>query len=311
MRAGWLFFNIRKRFQQLSNLIPGESDYVKVLDLFSGIGGFALGLESVGMQTVAFCEQDGYARRVLRKHWPQVWLYEDVRTLTAKRLKQDGVGQIDLIAGGFPCQDISTAGKGAGIEGSRSGLWSEYFRLIREIRPRWVIAENVPALRSRGADRVLSDLESAGYTVRPLVVGAVHAGAPHRRQRAWIVANAASSRQPFSIREKQSEDAFQCDSHVADANIAIHGHVAGSMGAATSTKVKAGNSSSVQSRSGIGIEWKGKGPQPGIRRVANGVPSRVDRLRCLGNAVVPQVVAMIGSVVLEADRQFYPVRQTA
>ena len=177
-----------------SDVFPcvGDAKAKRVLDLFSGIGGFALGLESVGMQTVAFCESDGYARRVLRRHWPDVWLYEDVRTLTAKRLKADGITGIDLICGGFPCQDISCAGKGAGIEGSRSGLWSEYARLIREVRPRWVLAENVAVLRGRGADQVLGNLEAAGYSAWPLVVGALHAGAPHQRQRAWIVAHSAS-----------------------------------------------------------------------------------------------------------------------
>jgi DNA (cytosine-5)-methyltransferase 1 len=233
---------------------------MRVLDLFSGIGGFALGLESVGMQTVAFCESDGYARRVLRRHWPDVWLYEDVRTLTAKRLKADGITDIDLICGGFPCQDISCAGKGAGIEGSRSGLWSEYARLIREVRPRWVIAENVPALRCRGADKVLGDLEAAGYFAWPLVVGAIHAGAPHQRQRAWIVAHTASQRYDDT-----------------------HGK----------RKTKLGSCRNF---------WAGGEAGAGVRRVADGVPNRVDRLRCLGNAVVPQVVAMIGQAILDAEQ---------
>jgi DNA (cytosine-5)-methyltransferase 1 len=114
----------------------------RVLDLFSGIGGFSLGLERAGMKTVAFCECDGYARRVLRKHWPAAWIYDDVQTLTHKRLKADGVFP-NVICGGFPCQDISFAGKHKGIEGERSGLWREFSRLIREIRPRFTIMENV------------------------------------------------------------------------------------------------------------------------------------------------------------------------
>jgi DNA (cytosine-5)-methyltransferase 1 len=232
---------------------------VRVLDLFSGIGGFSLGLESIGMQTVAFCESDGYARRVLRKHWPEVWLYEDVRTLTAKRLKADGVGPIDLVCGGFPCQDISKAGRGAGIDGARSGLWSEFARLVGEIRPRWVIAENVPMLRGRGADRVSGDLEASGYTVRSIVVGAIHAGAPHRRQRAWIVADRLRTgpqitQEPAGVRSPIT----RCD-------------------------------------------WWTR--EPDVARVAHGIPARVHRIRCIGNAVVPQVVAMIGAAILNVESQ--------
>ncbi|MCP4000455.1 MAG: DNA cytosine methyltransferase, partial [Gammaproteobacteria bacterium] len=121
-----------------------------VLDLFSGIGGFSLGLERTGgFKTVAFCEIEAYPRKVLAKHWPDVPQYTDVRELTGDRLRQDGI-TVDVITGGFPCQDISVAGKGAGIEGERSGLWSEIARLTGEIRPRYVILENVSALLGRG-----------------------------------------------------------------------------------------------------------------------------------------------------------------
>src|SRR5512139_2412547 len=114
---------------------------LRVLDLFSGIGGFSLGLERAGMRTVAFCEIDPFCRRVLAKHWPDVPCYDDVRTVTADRLRTDGIGPIDAICGGFPCQDISLAGKGAGLDGKRSGLWFEYARIIGELRPRYVIVE--------------------------------------------------------------------------------------------------------------------------------------------------------------------------
>src|SRR5437868_12864822 len=134
---------------------------MNVLDLFSGIGGFSLGLERAGMRTVAFCEIEPYARAVLRKHWPNVPCYDDVRTLTADRLNADGIVP-DVICGGFPCQDISVAGSGAGLDGARSGLWSEYARLIGEVRPRFVIVENVAALLARGLGRVLSDLAALG-----------------------------------------------------------------------------------------------------------------------------------------------------
>ena len=130
---------------------------MRVLDLFSGIGGFSLGLERAGMQTVAFCEIEPFCRAVLAKHWPGVKIYEDIRTLTAATLERDGIA-VDVICGGFPCQDISVAGRGAGLAGERSGLWREYFRLVGELRPRVVIVENVAALLGRGIGDVLGVL---------------------------------------------------------------------------------------------------------------------------------------------------------
>ena len=135
---------------------------MNVLDLFSGIGGLALGLKRAGMRSVAFCEAEPYCRRVLERHWPGVPVYDDVRTLTADRLKADGVS-VNAIAGGFPCQDISYAGFGAGLAGERSGLFFEYARLIGELGPDLAIVENVSALLVRGIDRVLGDLATCGY----------------------------------------------------------------------------------------------------------------------------------------------------
>ncbi len=134
-----------------------------VLDLFSGIGGLSLGLHWAGLQTVAFCEADPFARQILARHWPGVPTYPDIRTLSAAWLQADGVPRPWLVCGGFPCQDSSLAGRGAGMAGARTGLWSHMARLVAELRPRWVVAENVPSLRGRGADRVLLDLEAVGY----------------------------------------------------------------------------------------------------------------------------------------------------
>src|SRR5258708_2164912 len=161
---------------------------MNVLDLFSGIGGFSLGLERAGMRTVAFCEIDPFCRRVLAKHWPDVPVYDDVRTLTAARVGSCGQ-LIDVICGGFPCQDISFAGKGAGIGGERSGLWSEYARIIGEVRPKYVIVENVAALLGRGLERVLGDLAALGFDAEWHCIPASAVGAPHRRDRVWIVAH--------------------------------------------------------------------------------------------------------------------------
>ena len=163
---------------------------LKGLDLFSGIGMFALGLHRAGgFRTVAFCEIEPFPRAVLARHWPEVPCYADVTQLTAARLAADGIVP-DVICGGFPCQDLSVAGKGAGLDGERSGLWREYARLIEEIRPRYVIIENVPPLRTRGLDQVLGRLASLGYDAEWHCIPASALGAPHRRDRVWIVAYA-------------------------------------------------------------------------------------------------------------------------
>ena len=170
---------------------------LQVLDLFSGIGGFSLGLERTGgFETAAFCEIEDFPRQVLARHWPEVPCYEDVRTLTAARLAANGIAKIDVITGGFPCQDVSTAGRQAGIgEGTRSGLWSEIVRLVREIRPKFVIVENVANLLrgpveqpGRWFGRILGDMAECGYDAEWENIPAAAVGAPHRRERIWIVA---------------------------------------------------------------------------------------------------------------------------
>ena len=160
---------------------------MNVLDLFSGIGGFSFGLQRAGMRTVAFCEIDQYCRRVLAKHWPGVPCYPDVRELTAERLVADGIS-VDLVCGGFPCQDISLAGPGFGLAGARSGLWREFARLIRELEPRYVLLENVAALLARGLGEILGELATLGYDAEWHCIPASYVGALHRRDRVWIVA---------------------------------------------------------------------------------------------------------------------------
>ena len=166
-----------------------SSQPYKLLDLFSGIGGFSLGLERSGaFETVAFCEIEPFPRKVLAKHWPKVPCYDDIRTLTAARLAADGIA-VDAICGGFPCQDISTAGQGRGLDGERSGLWFEYARLVGELRPKYVIVENVAALLGRGLEQVLGSLAKIGYDAEWHCISAAAIGAPHRRDRVWIIAN--------------------------------------------------------------------------------------------------------------------------
>jgi DNA (cytosine-5)-methyltransferase 1 len=168
---------------------------LRLLDLFSGIGGFSRGLERSGaFRTVAFCEIEPYCCKVLAKHWPDVPIYDDVRSLTAERLRTDGIA-VDAICGGFPCQDISYAGRGAGIEGSRSGLWSEFARLIGAIRPTYVVLENSAALLARGMGRILRDLAVLRYDAEWHCISSADIGAPHKRERIWLVAYPEGVRQ--------------------------------------------------------------------------------------------------------------------
>ena len=223
------------------------------LDLFSGIGGFALAARWAGLETIAFCENDPYCKKVLRKHWPDVPIHDDITKL-------DGTGfrDIFLITGGFPCQDISSAGTGAGIDGERSGLWTELHRIISEVRPRFALVENVPALTFRGGVRVIGDLAEIGYDAEWQIVGADDVGAPHRRKRIWIVAyskklHGNERREHPEQGQRQVSESGEC-----------------------------GGSEDEECRG----RWL---PEPNVGRVAHGIPSRVDRLRGLGNAIVPQV----------------------
>lgn len=188
------FYAARRRAAPRSK-VPGYT----VLDLFSGIGGFSLGLETAGMRTVAFCEIDRYCRDILRQHWPTTPTYHDIRQLNQRTLDHDNIPPIDLICGGYPCQPFSEAGRRSGTSDPRH-LWPEMHRLIREIRPRWVICENVAGHIQLGLDGVLDDLEAAGYTCTPFLLPACAVGAPHRRDRVWIVANATGLRRPSTTR---------------------------------------------------------------------------------------------------------------
>ena len=291
---------------------------LRVLDLFSGIGGFSLGLERTGgFETVAFCEIEPFPRRVLAKHWPEVPCYDDVRTLTAARLASDGIA-VDVICGGFPCQDISVAGKRAGIaEGTRSGLWSEIDRLIGELRPAYVIVENVANLLRGPVEqpggwfgRVLGDLAERGYSAEWENIPASAMGAPHRRERVWLVAYPNGERQHecgavsdgspqrkadhhFIERQNRNFAASHLGEALADADdmheqgiVASFAHSQGWAGPLSGSLGPCGN--------GFG----GWAVEPDVGRVANGVPDRAHRLKALGNAVVPQIPELIGNAIL-------------
>ena len=311
---------------------------LRVLDLFSGIGGFSLGLERTGgFETVAFCEIDPFCRRVLAKHWPEVPCYDDVRELTAARLAADGIA-VDVICGGFPCQDVSFAGKRAGLEGARSGLWGEYRRIIGEARPRFVIVENVPGLLSLGMGTVLGDLSALRYDAVWDCIPAGAVGAPHRRDRVWLIAHpqhpdadhagsyhthadAAGQERQIQPADEQGSVAGQVCCAVAHAQSdgrltwragdapqeprgrnanrgAVRPHLANTHNEGLAVRLRVSRDDGTERQAAVGGGWWAS--EPDVGRVAHGVPSRVDRLRSLGNAVVPQIPELIGNAILAA-----------
>ena len=235
--------------------------------LFSGIGGIDLGLERSGMKVLWQVEIDPWCRAVLAKHWPDVERFEDVRSVGAHNLRP-----VDLIAGGFPCQDISVAGDGLGIDdGERSGLWSEFARIVRELRPRYVLVENVSALLVRGLGRVIGDLAEGGYDAEWDCLPAVAIGAPHRRDRVFLVAHDRSKRvQGRWSRPLSRVPEFSWCQDVRRVE-------------------------DVRGRPDL--------PPPLLRGTRDGVPLWVDRLRGLGNAVVPPLVEIVGRRIVEAEAE--------
>jgi DNA (cytosine-5)-methyltransferase 1 len=255
---------------------------LKHLDLFSGIGGFALAARNVGWQTVGFCESEPFCQSVLRKHWPDVPIHDDVRTLTS-----DAVGSVDIITGGYPCQPFSLAGERRGQDDDRH-LWPHFARLIRELRPRWVLGENVAGHVTLGLDDVLADLEGLGYSWEAFVIPAAAVDARHRRDRVWIAANASgdelrneSGRSSGPSRADTAEPRDDgAQEPVANCHVSRLAQREGER-SDPRTKLQAAERAS---------RWL---PEPGVGRVADGIPGRVDRLRALGNAIVPQVAEEI------------------
>jgi DNA (cytosine-5)-methyltransferase 1 len=259
---------------------------LKILDLFSGIGGFSLGLERTGgFETVAFCEIEPFPRKVLAKHWPKVPCYEDVRTLTGDALARDGIA-VDVITGGFPCQDISVAGRLAGIsDETRSGLWSEIVRLIGELQPQYVIVENVANLLSgpRGRPgkwfgRVLGDLAKCGYDAEWRNIPAWLLGKPHGRERVWIVAYPKQKRWegilPYFVSKRQASQFGARQAAIAlDTSRSLDARARGELDGA-----------------------------PMFFNGINGISNLVDRLGSAGNAVVPQIPEIIGRAILDAEQ---------
>lgn len=260
---------------------------LRVLDLFSGIGGFSLGLERTGgFETVAFCEIEEFPRKVLGKHWPKVPRFTDVRKLT----KEDIDGPVDLICGGYPCQPFSTAGRRQGEKDDRH-LWPEFNRLVAELRPTWVIGENVAGHVSMGLDEVLSDLEGQDYACRPFIIPACAVNAPHRRDRTWVIAHANGRGEPNGSINGKTQ--ISLAKHAANASSKRQPKSGKPLKRLRRAATKIGEAD-------FAINAMGRGVEPTIRRGNNGLPDRMDRLKALGNAVVPQIPEMIGNAILEA-----------
>lgn len=317
---------------------------MRVLDLFSGIGGFSLGLEAAGMETVAFCEREPFCQAVLRKHWPDIPIHDDITELNGYAYR----GSIDVVCGGFPCQPFSVAGKRRGADDDRA-LWPQMLRVIRESQPTWVIGENVTGIIEMELNTVLSDLESEGYLCQTFVIPACSVDARHRRDRVWVIAHSdsnsqsngtkheqkrlvvgdtISSRQSGNDRRWPGQKFENGNAHVADPSGA---RLQGSerRRAARTEKQPSGHTAQrcknvADSDSGVGKTFNqerllGKQSQKesairhangsvqngaiwesesGIRRTLDGVSNRSHRIKSLGNAVVPQVVAEIGKAIM-------------
>lgn len=300
--------------------------------LFAGIGGFDLGFERAGFKTSWQVEIDPYCQKVLAKNFPEAERFGDIRECGIHNLKP-----VDIICGGFPCQDISNAGLRAGIEGERSGLWKEYARIIRELRPKFVVVENVAALLGRGMGVVLGDLAEIGYDAEWEIISAADVGAPHLRERVWLLAYPQRS----EWRKGKSSGDERDRNHAGWPKASSESGVSGANGGAgnvaypkseqcersrntwdrrirfadrseeladasrsgrkeqhTATVAVAEGFDTGRADSIRRSEWWAV--EPNVGRVAHGIPKRVDRLRGLGNAVVPQIPEMIARRIKQA-----------
>lgn len=265
---------------------------MRIGSLFSGIGGLECGLEWSGLgHTVWQVESDPFCRRVLARHWPDAERFKDVRTVGAANL-----APVDLICGGFPCTDISSAGKGAGLAGERSGLWFEFARLVGEIRPKWVIVENVSSGASRWVDAVVAGLESLDYQALPIPLSAGHVGAPYPRARVFVVAYSDHQRPPvatFNAEVARSSTHDEMASGAREVSDADSDHERQQPGWRPN-RPNWKNTPVHRRHSGWAVV-------PALDAVVPGLPGRVDCQRALGNAVVPQCAEVIGWVVRELD----------
>jgi len=279
--------------QQILNITSTTNEPTH-LDLFSGIGGFALAARWAGFRTIGFCDNEPYAQAVIKKHWPEVPIHGDIKTLDGTAYRG-----VTLLTGGFPCQPFSCAGKQRGKDDDRY-LWPEMLRVIQEARPTWIVGENVAGIIGLALDKVCSDLEAYGYEVEPIIIPACGVDAPHRRNRVWVIAgggggdlaNAISLRklQPQGCEQEQRERLGNGCAVTADPN--SERIFPAKIPRENEKDEKKSNDkftrgcSPAHRRQGLQANWA---TEPGLGRVAHGISNRVDRIKSLGNAIVPQV----------------------
>ena len=314
----------------IKRALLGDHEAAKLthLSLFSGIGGLDLAAEMAGFRTVGQCEWADYPTKVLEKHWPDVPRWRDIRTLTGESFhEKTGLRTVDVISGGFPCQPFSVAGKRRGKEDDRY-LWPEMLRVISELRPAWVVGENVAGIVNMALDQVYADLENEGYAVQAFIIPACAVDAPHRRDRCAIVAHSNNRQRDTEDETVQAgrtavyyggeyvsnSNEIRCDLRGSSGQ-GVYGDTPCDENSGSEDVAHADHGSRFMRRDGelpaveeTATSWadhRGRAAEyvtgewwpaePDVGRVAHGVPSRVDRLKCLGNAVVPQ--------------QFYPIFQ--
>ncbi|MGQ9028303.1 DNA cytosine methyltransferase [Bacillus licheniformis] len=303
---------------------------MKSIELFAGIGGIALAAEWAGIDTVAFCEREPFCQKVLQKNFPGVPVFDDVCTLNRQLLEEKGViepgGTVDIISGGFPCQPYSIAGKRKGKEDDRD-LWPEMFRIIKELRPTWVVGENVANFANMELDRTLFDLESAGYKGQSFIIPACAVDAKHRRDRTFVVAYSDSARE---LQQKRSEQKFRdrisnsCEAIPYTNSTGLEGENRSELESSDVTRCSpladsenkrdvwrnrlVSNDDRSTGKRGYhrrgaktddgGQRWAA---EPDVGRVAHGISNRVDRIKGLGNAVVPQQIYPIFKAIMEQE----------
>ncbi|OQM47515.1 DNA (cytosine-5-)-methyltransferase [Anoxybacillus sp. UARK-01] len=270
---------------------------MKSIELFAGIGGIALAAKWAGIETIAFCEKDPFCQKVLKKHWPNVPIFDDVCKLNRQILEEGGViepgGTVDIISGGFPCQPYSIAGKRRGKEDDRD-LWPEMFRILQELKPTWVVGENVANFANMELERTLVDLESEGYETQTFIIPACAVDAKHRRDRTFVVAYSYSS---WELQQERRIKKF--GERISNSSEIIPNPY--------SKRLERGANAGEVGREGekrnqqfagcnpTGATWA---TEPNVGRVAHGIPNRVDRLKALGNAVVPQQIYPIFKAIM-------------
>jgi DNA (cytosine-5)-methyltransferase 1 len=267
--------------------------------LFSGIGGLELGLERAGLGPVAWqVEIDPFCRLVLEKHWPLAKRFEDVRAVSSAELQP-----VDLICGGFPCQDVSGAGRGAGLTGTRSGLWSEYARIVGELQPRWVVVENVTSGATRWLDRIVCQLEEQSYECLPIPLSARDVGALHLRRRLFIIANRSSEHRPIQSgwrigEERPTSVRIDCTSEARRVTDIDSQRKLQPEGGVTEQRRWPSDCPRIG-------DWGI--PESGMAPMVHGISSmlagrqRRRRIRALGNSVVPQCAEIVGWVIREIE----------